>query len=338
MKKNISLVIPALSTSFYVEDFLINVCSWSVIPSEIIIINTSNKKYILNNYTKNKLRERKIKTKIILKKGFFPGAARNVGISNSKCEYIAFLDMNTLPYSKDWLKKNFKYLIENKLDGIHGQTLYLANNDKESIVRASTYGEASLRTIPGSIFKRATVLKVGKFSFDSRAGEDTDWLKRLDIQNLKIKKSQIPVYYKGLYNIDYFFIIKKWFRNYFFSSKLPHLNNQKNFYYLCIFFIIFLFVFNWNYSSLCLYNTLCLNQKNEVFIPHVTKIFLLISLLSYIAIRGIIMPIKKKINIKYLFPYRFLIITIFSFILDSVKSITFLALIVLKILHLKPKR
>ena len=39
----------------------------------------------------------------------------------------------------------------------------------------------------------------------------------------------------------------------------------------------FLFVFNWNYSSLCLNNTLCLNQKNEVFIPHITKIFLLIS-------------------------------------------------------------
>ena len=338
MKKNISLIIPALTSSFYLEDFLINICSWSILPKEIIIINTSNRAYNLSSYIKKKLRERKINLKFILKKGLFPGAARNIGIYNSKFKYIAFLDMNTLPYSKDWLKNNFKYLIRKKLDGVYGQTFYLADSHKEFIVRASTYGKALLRTIPGSIFKRKVVLEVGKFSAVSRAGEDTDWLRRLDTKNLKIKKSLEPVYYKGLYNVNYSFIIKKWFRNYFFSSKLPHLNNQKNFYYLCIFLISFLFVFNWNYSSLCLNNTLCLNQKNEVFIPHITKIFLLISFVFYMIIRGIIIPIKKKINIKYLFPYKFISITIFSFILDAVKSITFLALVLLKILNLKPKK
>ena len=52
--------------------------------------------------------------------------------------------MNTLPYNKNWLKLNFDYLIKNKLDGVTGKTIYLANNFVEKIIRASTYGKAGL--------------------------------------------------------------------------------------------------------------------------------------------------------------------------------------------------
>jgi hypothetical protein len=338
VRKNISLVIPALSTSFYIEDFLINILFWSTYPSEIIIINTSNKNYIIDKYLKKKLKEKKIDLKFVFKKNLFPGAARNIGISQSKCEYIAFLDMNTLPYNKDWLKINYKYTIKHKLDGVCGKTLYLANNYIEEIVRASTYGKASLRTIPGSILKRKVVTTVGKFNVKSRAGEDTDWLKRLDAYNFKIKNCVEPVFYKGLFNIKYTTIVKKWFRNYFFSSSLPHLNNQKNFYFLCLFIIFFFLVFNWNFSTLCFNSTLCLNNNSGIYIPHITKIFLFISLISYLVFRGIIMPIKKKVELSFLFPYSFLYITFFSFILDLVKSSTFLALIFLKFLNLLSKK
>ena len=203
--------------------------------------------------------------------------------------------MNTLPYNKDWLKINYEYILKHKLDGVCGKTLYLANNYIEEIVRASTYGKASLRTIPGSIFKREVIIKVGRFDSKARAGEDTDWLKRLDLHSFKIKNSTEPVYYKGLFNTNYTTIIKKWFRNYFFSSNLPHLNNQKNFYILSLFVIFFFLAFNWNYSTLCLSAKLCFNNNSGVYIPHVTKIFILISLMSYSIYRGIIMPIRKKV-------------------------------------------
>ena len=116
------------------------------------------------------------------------------------------------------------------------------------------------------------------------------------------------------------------------------MNNQKNFYFLCVFILFFLFVFNWNYSSLCLNNTLCVNEKSDIYIPHITKIFLTISFLSYAIVRGILIPVKKNIKIKYLFPYRFIIITFFSFILDLVKSLTFLTLIFLKFFYLTKKK
>ena len=39
----ISLIIPSNSTSFYVEDLLLNILMWSQKPQELIIINISQK-------------------------------------------------------------------------------------------------------------------------------------------------------------------------------------------------------------------------------------------------------------------------------------------------------
>lgn len=298
MKKKISLIIPALSTNFYIEDFLLNVLFWSIYPSEIIIVNTSGKNYFISKHLKNSFKKKKIEIKFVFKNKLFPGAARNLGIQSAKYKCIGFLDMDTLPYSRDWLKINYKYLLNNDLDGVCGKTIYLANNYFEKIVRASTYGKASLRTIPGSIFKKKSIISVGKFNVKSRAGEDTDWLKRLDKKNLKIKDSIIPVFYKGLFNTSFKIIIKKWFRNYFLSPNLPHLKSQKNFYFLTLILVSALLISSYNFSNLCINSFICFNENSGKVIPDLTKFVLLISFLFYLIVRGIVMPIKKKNRIK----------------------------------------
>ena len=284
---------------------------WTLIPSEIIFINTSGQKIKIDKYLKKKFSNKKINIKLINKKDLYPGAARNLGIKHSTKNYVLFLDMNTVPYDKSWLSKNFDYMIKKKLDGLYGQTYYLANNYKEKIIRASTYGKAFLRTIPGSIYKKETILKVGKFNSMTRAGEDTEWINRSRNLNLNIINSIEPVFYKGLYNATYVGIIKKWFRNYSYSAELPHLAPQKNLYIFLLFLFIFFSVFNWNSSRL--------NWESgiEIFIPHITKIFLALSSLIYLFVRGAYIPIIKKINIKFLLPYNIFGITFFSFILDQ---------------------
>tara|TARA_X000001036_G_scaffold438226_1_gene485506 strand:- start:3169 stop:4176 length:1008 start_codon:yes stop_codon:yes gene_type:complete len=335
VQNKISLIIPALSSNFYIEDFIINILLWKKLPNEIIIVNTSSKIEIEKSLIQ-KLKKKKVELIVIKKKNLMPGAARNVGILKSKYDYIFFLDMNTLPFDENWLKLNFDYLLKKKLDGLCGQTIYLANTYVEKIIRASTYGKAPLQTIPGSIFKKEVVLKVGRFDQKSRAGEDTDWLQRLYNLNFNLKKIIQPIFYKGLYNSNFFLIIKKWFRNYYKSASLPHLNIQKYLYLFSLFIILFIIVFNWNYSTLCFTNNFCLNNYNQedgFFIPHVTKVFLLTTLLLYTLIRGIYFPLKKKISFKFLFPLNFVIITCFSFLLDLVKLITFLYLFFLRILN-----
>ena len=317
MKKKISLIIPAHSDDFYIEDVLINILLWTLSPSEIIIVITSKKKIKINEYIKKSLKKKNISLVLVYKKNFFPGAARNIGILKAKYDYLAFLDMNTLPYSKDWLKINLEYVLKNNFVGVFGQTYYLATNKTEKIIRASTFGKALLSTIPGSIFLKKAFLEVGFFDSRTRAGEDTEWLRRLSKHNLKIKKAVYPIRYKGLYNTSYMIILKKWFRNYYYSSHLPHMSLQKNFYVFLLFFILFFIAYNLNLLILQW------QSPDQLYFPHITKIFLIISFISYTVIRGVYMPIKKKINYKYLFPKNFFYVTVFSIALDFVKMLTF---------------
>ena len=59
MNKNISIIVPAFSSSFFVEDFLKNILLWSIFPKEIIIINTSKKKYNLDKFLLQKIKKKK---------------------------------------------------------------------------------------------------------------------------------------------------------------------------------------------------------------------------------------------------------------------------------------
>ena len=317
MKEKISLIIPSDSNNFYVNDYLINISLWSLTPSEIIIINTTKKKYFINKITTNILKKKRINLILLKKKNFYPGAARNAGVNISKNRYLVFLDMNTVPYENDWLKKNFELFIKNNLDALIGQTYYLANTKKEKIIRASTYGKNFLSTLPGSIFDKRVFEIVGLFNSKLRAGEDIDWLSRLNKNKFKIRISLFPISYKGLNNATYLMILKKWFRNYFSSSNLPHLSMQKNLYIYGLFFFLFFLVFNWNYHLDF--------EKNQIYIPHITKIYLFVCFIIYSVVRGLYIPIKKNISLSFLFPFNFLIITFFSFMLDQVKSLSFLS-------------
>ena len=324
MQKKISLIIPAKTNEFYIEDVLINILQWSLSPLEVIIVVTSHKKIKIDKYLARDFKKKNINLILIYKKNFFPGAARNVGILKAKYDYLVFLDMNTLPYSKDWLKINFKYILKNKLKGVTGQTFYLASNKTEKIIRAATYGKASLSTIPGSIFLKKSVYKVGFFDPITRAGEDTDWIKRLNSNNLNIKNAIHPVFYKGLYNTNYIIILKKWFRNYYDSSHLPHMSLQRFFYITMLFIVFFFFAYNLNHLILQW------QSPDELYFPHITKIFLFGSIVVYTFIRGVLMPLQKKIDLKYLFPYNFFFVTVFSISLDIVKMLTFFSALLRK--------
>ena len=57
-----------------------------------------------------------------------------------------------------------------------------------------------------------------------------------------------------------------------------------------------------------------------LYIPHITKIYLLLLIISSILFRGIIYPLKRKIGFKYLFPFNWMKIGILGLIIDIVKA------------------
>ena len=314
MNNNISLIIPSNANKFYVEDFILNISFWTLKPNEIIIINTKLKKFSINLEVIKKFKQKKIQIRIVNKKGLYPGAARNLGIKHSKFNYLCFLDINTVVYDNNWLKLNIKFMQKNKVEILVGQTLYLANNEKEKLIIASTYGFKKLTTLPGTIIKKELFKKLGFFNNKTRAGEDTDWLLRLKKSNFKSLDIIEPIYYKGLYEMTYTKIIKKWFRNYQSSSDYSHLFNQKMIYLTSFALGIFIFLIN---IYLINFNQ---NLLNQVFFQYFSIIFIL----YYIALRGIYLPLKKNTKINFLLPVNIFKIFFFSFILDLVKVSSFL--------------
>ncbi len=66
MKKKISLIIPADSNNFFIEDILINILLWTLSPSEVIIILTSTEKININENLKKELKKKKYQSSINL--------------------------------------------------------------------------------------------------------------------------------------------------------------------------------------------------------------------------------------------------------------------------------
>ena len=65
-------------------------------------------------------------------------------------------------------------------------------------------------------------------------------------------------------------------------------------------------------------------EEELYYIPHVTKITGSILFLTYFFLRGIYLPIKKKVKINFLIPINFFKITLLSFLIDMTKLISFI--------------
>lgn len=83
---------------------------------------------------------------------------------------------------------------------------------------------------------------------------------------------------------------------------------------ISIFIIISYCVYNWN-------DVVAGWVEDSIwYIPHVTKIFIFSILLASFLYRGIYFPIKNKIKLNYLFPFRWILVGLLGILLDIVKA------------------
>ena len=98
----------------------------------------------------------------------------------------------------------------------------------------------------------------------------------------------------------------------FFSQK--NKKNHFNFYKGIILCILFYFIYNWN-SIITDWI-----EDAVLYIPHITKIFILLVFLLSFIVRGIIVPITKNIKYSFIFPFNWLIIGLLGVLLDIIKA------------------
>ncbi len=77
------------------------------------------------------------------------------------------------------------------------------------------------------------------------------------------------------------------------------------------FLLSFIFVYNWNYKIAELI------MNSSLYIPHITKFYLLLLVITHFGFRAFILPLKRNVNIS---SYRWLKLGIFGMTLDYFKS------------------
>ena len=255
---------------------------------------------------------------IYLEKIVMPGEARNIGILKSNFDYICLLDSHTLP-AKNWLSNSIKIMDKKNLKGVLGRTRYIAKNQIEHCFISASYGNNPLFTVPGSIFKKTFFDEVGLFLPHTRSGEDSEWIYRSRFFQDNLKQiNVIPLNYNGLKGMSFLELCNKWYIYYKSSYLIPRLIIQRLFYLSILSLSLILIGLSWN-DKLANWD-----QNSLFYIPHISKVIVILISLSYLIYRLIILPVKKNVKI-----YKFNLIEITKFIfisitLDFVKLIAFI--------------
>ena len=314
---DISLVIPSNSGEQELLNIVNAVCTQTVKPSQIIIVDSAAERSACPPELVVLCADHGINLVYKYSIGALPGAARNIGLELVNSELIGFIDVQTIPRPQ-WLESSLSALARQDVGGVWGCTLFIAQSRFERLVRDSLYGLLPRRTLPGSVFRREIFRKTGSFIEWVRAGEDTEWMMRLKVHKIPMLcASSASIDYVGLIGLDMKQLSKKWLRNYSASQDLPHLLHQKLLMCTILYPLLVLIAFNWNY--------LIANWRMDsiFYIGHVTKVATILPVIIYVIVRGLVLPLKRGVKIMQLFPTRILAILAVCLIADLVKALAF---------------
>ena len=322
-KYTVSVIMPSANNFIDLKKCTNALLSQIYAPFEIIIIDS----FGLGGYDKKQLQAICQSTCpfhiISHNERLNPGAARNIGVEKASGDFIAFIDIMTIPRI-NWLSDYLKLINTGEMvDIMWGSTVYDVNNSGlMPYVRDSIYGVDPIRTLPGSVIRKNVFLRVGLFLENVRTGEDSEWMNRTRYLNIvSIDSGLVAADYYGLLRLNFKKLVQKWLVSYRSSGGLEYYKWQRQ---LAIFIALPYFIFiayNWNWL-------VTEWQVNSLlYIPHITKIVIIIPLLIYFFYRGIFLPRNKGLKLfPGILPLRFLMLFFVGAVLDMVKLYAFMTI------------
>jgi cellulose synthase/poly-beta-1,6-N-acetylglucosamine synthase-like glycosyltransferase len=313
----IAVIIPSNHDQHELLIIVNAVCIQTIKPAEILIVDTSVDRDLIPKKIMELCSQSGIQLIYEKREHAFPGHARNICLRRTNSDWIAFIDVQTIA-RPNWLETSIDLIKKNGATGAFGATSFSAESIFERLVRDGFHGVLPRKTLPGSIFRRDVFCKVGQFIDWVRAGEDTEWMMRLELFKINIVQPPSALAdYVGLIGIDLKTLLKKWYRNYMASRDLPQFFPHKLLLWLVLYPLLILIAFNWNFLIADWH------MDSPFYIGHVTKSVALFPVLLYVILRGLVLPISRGVSIRSLLPIRFLGITLICFITDLMKVLVF---------------
>lgn len=271
--------------------------------------------------SENKIRFRRFKylgLVILLFKSdqiLMPGQARNIGISKSYAKHIAFLDQNTIP-SPQWLPDSLSLIHANGCQVLCGKTRYVYANYMQKIIIAASYGFLPLISVPGTILERQALHQLGHFLPSARAAEDIAFMSRVHefYGPSTLDSSSIHGLTYKLQSSSILYYLHKWYRNYKLSASYTLLSLQQTALFFFLSLILLLIAYSWN-------AVVARSSDSPAYIPFVSRVMLALIALSYLAGRGLLLPLRKgAFSLGNCTILDFVPILAISFLLDLSKS------------------
>lgn len=306
----ISVVIPALDAEQYLPALLKNIEAQTLLPDEIVIVDSSR-----TGRTADLVRDWKGPVPIVFKQVDFayPGHARNIGVEIAMGEWIAFLDCRTLP-RPDWLKETMAVAERMSAGFVGALCTFEADTPFQHVLRAATYGFDNKRTVPGSIVSKSVFARSGGFAANVRAGEDLEWLDRIERIDTRLEKVAAPtIRYTGFMD-SLGKAIRKWYVYALANAEIEVRNNHKKLYLAIFVFVLLVVAFRWNAVFARGY------IRDFYYLPHVTKISMAAVFGAYFFFRGIVRPLQVGVSPSYLLPWRWMEIGFVGLCLDLAKA------------------
>jgi len=186
----ISIIVPVYNYAKYVEEAIRSILSQDYQDFELILVDDGS-----NDDSPSILERFKSPTvRILRQSNQGTGAARNLGIKNSRGRFFSFLDADDV-----WLKNKLTLQMtafeeEPQLDLVFGHVEEFISPDltSEQIKKVISFSPGA---VPGyssitMVVKRDSFFRVGLFGTDLEVGEYVDWYARA--KDLKLKCLMLP--------------------------------------------------------------------------------------------------------------------------------------------------
>ena len=140
MKHNISVIIPTLNASIYINKLITTLLNQSVPPNEIIILDSSSSDNTIELCKKYAA----VKTYIIARNDFDHGGSRNFAAQNCSGDYLLFLTQDALPADKYYIENILRPFIDKDVAMVSGCQIPHSNiRTSEKLTRHFNYPEKS---------------------------------------------------------------------------------------------------------------------------------------------------------------------------------------------------